>query len=63
MTRCSSHSWIQIVLNLVEAVPIHITDLPGPLLLESPVSCGANEDEGMRDATFLFASLGFWNVI
>lgn len=52
MTRCSSHSWIQIVLNLVGTVPIHVTDLPDPLLLEGPVSCGADGDEGRRDATY-----------
>lgn len=29
----------------------HYRQLPGPPLLEGPVPCGADEDEGRRDAT------------
>lgn len=58
MTRCSSHSWIQIVLNLVGPVPLHSADLSGCLLLEDPVSCGADRDEGRRGASCIVYFLG-----
>lgn len=57
-TRCSSHSWIQILLNLVRAVALHSADLSGLLLLEDPVSCGADGDEMRRGATYIVYFFG-----
>lgn len=57
MTRCSNHSWIQIVLSLVGSGSLHMRQLPGPPLLESPVlSAGDGDGGGMPP--ILFASFG-----
>lgn len=40
---------------------IHIRQLPGPPLLESPALCGADGDGGGMPP-ILFASFGHWNI-